>query len=217
MRSMSFRKTLIASIVILMIAVGYTLPFVFHPVSGGGSLFIQLLRQYTFIFVYFGVQFLLMLNPMNNQLSLSRYSTMKNYLKSLFLYRTKNLTMFFIVITLVEIIYFPLIDVATTIGMLLYRNIIFYCVLTIVAYLSITANHHQENKHLILWFMFLFFQYLMMILFDEAIITNWNVFGLLQGFNIIRLLQWACVLGAVCLIKQYRLNHTERCVNKWLE
>lgn len=155
----------------------------------------------------------------NNQVSLIiyRFKHIMQYQKKMMFMDIIDLLIFFGIVTSMQIganIFLASVD---NVPIILARNLLLIVIMIFVIYLY----HHIyiKNKFNLLICLLLFWNFEMIVLlyFPNTILGIWNIFVLVNHFNLVIFIRWVSVLFVVICIVNYAYNNQSKGVMKWLD
>lgn len=180
------------------------------------SMYVYLLNDYTYMFFYSMILFINMIDLMDYHLEMHRFKYSSKYLLFKWIRKVKEYAIIFIVTSIVEIIFFVILDTQFNVITFVYRNIIFFELIIFVYYLICLSDFNWNRKLVILYYLLWNVFYFIFILFNESSFTSFNVFILIQKIDITKVLIFHFIFILIALVK-YLFVSRRKGIKKWIE
>lgn len=184
-----FKKEIILALFLSIIILVYTI-FIKNSHYTNIQANVYILNNYTFMFVFSTIIFYLFFDTYNFELTMCRLKKIEEYI----FFEIKNmiisLGIFFLILTINQIIIFTIFDPLFKISTLIYQNIIFLWLFFIFYLVIFLSKRKNWKKILIVMFIIWNLLYIVYILFPENVINQITIFRYLKEpavYEILRL------------------------------
>ncbi len=184
-----FKKEIILALFLSIIILVYTI-FIKNSHYTNIQANVYILNNYTFMFVFSTIIFYLFFDTYNFELTMCRLKKIEEYI----FFEIKNmiisLGVFFLILTINQIIIFTIFDPLFKISTLIYQNIIFLWLFFIFYLVIFLSKRKNWKKVLIVMFIIWNLLYIVYILFPENVINQITIFRSLKEpavYEILRL------------------------------
>ena len=184
-----FKKEIILALLLSIIILVYTI-FIKNSHYTNIQANDYILNNYTFMFVFSTIIFYLFFDTYNFELTMCRLKKIEEYI----FFEIKNmiisLGIFFLILTINQIIIFTIFDPLFKISTLIYQNIIFLWLFFIFYLVIFLSKRKNWKKVLIVMFIIWNLLYIVYILFPENVINQITIFRSLKEpavYEILRL------------------------------
>ncbi len=184
-----FKKEIILALFLSIIILVYTI-FIKNSHYTNIQANVYILNNYTFMFVFSTIIFYLFFDTYNFELTMCRLKKIEEYI----FFEIKNmiisLGIFFLILTINQIIIFTIFDPLFKISTLIYQNIIFLWLFFIFYLVIFLSKRKNWKKVLIVMFIIWNLLYIVYILFPENVINQITIFRSLKEpavYEILRL------------------------------
>lgn len=184
-----FKKEIILALFLSIIILVYTI-FIKNSHYTNIQANVYILNNYTFMFVFSTIIFYLFFDTYNFELTMCRLKKIEEYI----FFEIKNmiisLGIFFLILTINQIIIFTIFDPLFKISTLIYQNIIFLWLFFIFYLVIFLSKRKNWKKILIVMFIIWNLLYIVYILFPENVINQITIFRSLKEpavYEILRL------------------------------
>lgn len=211
-----YKKALASASCVIVLNIIFTF-LILNNATYFSSMYVHLLNDYSYVFFFFIILFVNLFDSMEEELIVYKFKRVENYIKFKLIEKVESYGIFFISVTLFQIILYLIVDSNIEILLIVYSNAMFFLLIMFTYLLIIIGKTSKKIVRLSFLFLFWDISYFISILNPTSIYNYINIFTLTHTLEFSQFIRYSFIIVAIMILCVLRISNKRRYITLWLE